>query len=307
LDEARNLIQDACYYYNLDYILDDEVNPTVAVLMTKTAGEKHFIDISGHPDVLAFLGLHEAKINGTDALITDINNGLIHRADGNQITISGNNGEEIKFNVQLMFNGVERVDDPVNPVTDINLMFTFGDGATESFAININIDGTDPTLPPAVTRTDAFAQRDMSFDIKAYGPIMLQIGPSYNNAMAVHIPKINAETLGIVEYKGGVMHLLVNYRNHIDAGHAITKVDEAINTVSTVRSRIGAFQNRLEATVRSLDQARENTEHSRSIIADTDMAKESTAFAQYSIMHQAALAILAQANQRPQQILSLLQ
>jgi flagellin len=93
----------------------------------------------------------------------------------------------------------------------------------------------------------------------------------------------------------------------VGAEAAIRITDAAINTVSNTRARLGAYQNRLESTVRNLDVAAENTEISRSRIQDTDMARETTKYAQYNVMFQAAMSLLGQANQRPQQIISLLQ
>jgi len=148
---------------------------------------------------------------------------------------------------------------------------------------------------------------NMTKNFRPYGPIMLQIGSSHNTAMPVQIPRLNAETLGLVEYVGGVQRMLINYSRREGAEKAIDITDLAISTVSTVRARLGAYQNRLESTVRNLDVTAENTEVSRSRIQDTDMARETTRFAQYNVMFQAALAIMGQANQRPQQLISLLQ
>ena len=147
----------------------------------------------------------------------------------------------------------------------------------------------------------------MSLDIRSFGPIMLQIGPSHNNAMPVQIPRMNSETLGLVEFVGGNMRHKLNFRNTEHASQAIPVLDRAISTVSSIRARLGAYQNRLESTVSSLDVTAENTELSRSRIQDADIARESTRLAQYNVMFQASMAILGQANLRPQQLISLLQ
>ncbi|MCL2565230.1 MAG: hypothetical protein FWE24_05390 [Defluviitaleaceae bacterium] len=82
-------------------------------------------------------------------------------------------------------------------------------------------------------------------------------------------------------------------------------IDDAIAHVSAVRSQLGAYQNRLESTVISLDITNENMAQALSRIIDTDMAREMTFFTQNSILSQAGISIMAQANQRPQQILAL--
>jgi flagellin len=86
----------------------------------------------------------------------------------------------------------------------------------------------------------------------------------------------------------------------------ITALDTAIQSVSTTRAGLGARQNRLEHTIASLGVAHENMAASRSRILDADMAEEMTGFTKLQILQQAGMAILAQANQAPQSVLSLL-
>jgi flagellin len=92
-----------------------------------------------------------------------------------------------------------------------------------------------------------------------------------------------------------------------DASSAITSIDNAINTVSGERSKLGAYQNRLEHTINNLDVSSENLTAAESRIRDVDMAKEMTEYTKNNILSQAAQAMLAQANQQPQGILQLLQ
>jgi flagellin len=86
----------------------------------------------------------------------------------------------------------------------------------------------------------------------------------------------------------------------------LASVDAAIATVSTVRGGLGAFQNRLEHTIANLGVATENLSASESRIRDTDMAQEMTSFSRSQILSQAGTAMLAQANQSSQGVLSLL-
>jgi flagellin len=87
---------------------------------------------------------------------------------------------------------------------------------------------------------------------------------------------------------------------------SIAAVDTAISTVSAGRGDLGAFQNRLEHTVANLGVAVENLSASESRIRDTDMAQEMTTFSRNQILNQAGTAMLAQANQSSQGVLSLL-
>ena len=91
------------------------------------------------------------------------------------------------------------------------------------------------------------------------------------------------------------------------ANAAIDKIDHAINKVSMVRSTFGAIQNRLEHKISNLDVNNENLTAAESRIRDTDMAKEMMNFTKNQILSQAAQSMLAQANQLPQGVLSLLQ
>lgn len=91
-----------------------------------------------------------------------------------------------------------------------------------------------------------------------------------------------------------------------DIDGALSGVDKAINMVSSLRSKLGANQNRLEYTIRNLDNAAENLQAAESRIRDTDMAKEMVEFTKQNILQQAAQAMLAQANMAPQGVLQLL-
>lgn len=101
--------------------------------------------------------------------------------------------------------------------------------------------------------------------------------------------------------KGGV---LVNTQE--TANKAITTINDALTKVSKQRSDLGAIQNRMEHTIKNLDNAAENLQAAESRIRDVDMAKEMSEFTKKNILTQASQAMLAQANQLPQQVLQLL-
>ena len=90
------------------------------------------------------------------------------------------------------------------------------------------------------------------------------------------------------------------------ANASLGSIDNAIQYVSDQRANLGAIQNRLEHTVNNLTNIVTNTEASRSAILDADYSKETTALAKSQILTQAATAMLAQANQSAQGVLSLL-
>ena len=86
----------------------------------------------------------------------------------------------------------------------------------------------------------------------------------------------------------------------------MNKIDNALDSVSAIRSQLGAYQNRFEAVVANLSNISENTSAARSRIMDADIAQETASLTKNAIMQQAGTAILAQANQQPQIALQLL-
>jgi flagellin len=116
--------------------------------------------------------------------------------------------------------------------------------------------------------------------------------------MDVRIPEISSKSLYLdkvdVTVTGG-------------ADKALNTLDDAISKLNDVRSRIGAYTNRLEYAVNSLAESQEDMTTAYSNIMDTDMAEEMTEYTQQSVLEQASISVLSQANDLPQQVLSLLQ
>ncbi|MEL5865101.1 flagellin [Clostridium cochlearium] len=98
----------------------------------------------------------------------------------------------------------------------------------------------------------------------------------------------------------------INVSTQKSASAAITTINKAIENVSAERSKLGAYQNRLEHTIANLDNSSENLQAAESRVRDVDMAKEMMNFSKNNILQQAAQAMLAQANQAPQGVLQLL-
>ena len=101
----------------------------------------------------------------------------------------------------------------------------------------------------------------------------------------------------------------LNTQNVLSVGGAnssIQSIDAALTSVSTLRSTLGAIQNRFQSTINSLQAVSENLSASRSRILDTDFAAETAALTRAQILQQAGTAMVAQANQVPQNVLSLL-
>lgn len=142
------------------------------------------------------------------------------------------------------------------------------------------------------------AAKDVTVSVLKAGPMDLQIGANEGQTMEVRIPKVDTDTLGTTN---------VNVCTQAGSQKAITTFEEAINQVSTVRAKLGAYQNRLEHAINSLNVSAENLTEALSRVADVDMAKEMANYTQQQVLSQAGTAMLAQANERPQNILQLLQ
>lgn len=125
-----------------------------------------------------------------------------------------------------------------------------------------------------------------------------QIGANAGDTVSVSIDDVDAATLGVDT---------IDVTTEAGAAAAITAVDAAIKSVSTQRGDLGALQNRFESMINNLQVTTENLVASESRIRDTDMAAEMTNFTKSQILSQASTAMLAQANQVPQSVLSLLQ
>ena len=125
----------------------------------------------------------------------------------------------------------------------------------------------------------------------------LQVGSLSGQSIGISISNMNAKSLGVSGLK---------VSSFGQAGVAMSKIQAAIDTVSTQRSKLGALQNRLEHTINNLDTTAENTQSAESRIRDTDMAAEMVQYSKNNILSQAGQSMLAQANQSNQGVLSLL-
>jgi flagellin len=150
-----------------------------------------------------------------------------------------------------------------------------------------------------------------TFTSDAYKGLTLTLDGSLNASTAATID-ISTSKASAATFAGGVKTADAETKGGIDvstrdaANTAITTIQNAIEMVSAERSKLGAYQNRLEHTINNLGAASENLTASESRIRDVDMAQEMMEFTKMNILSQAATAMLAQANQQPQSVLQLL-
>lgn len=138
----------------------------------------------------------------------------------------------------------------------------------------------------------------ISLDITGIGAMRVQIGANEGQVLAIRIPEVSLDRLGLSD---------IDISTQEGAQRAIELSKQANAYISSVRSRIGAYENRLEHTQSSLGVTEENVTSAFSRIMDTDMAEEMTEYANQQVLNQAGISVLTQANQRPAEVLQLLQ
>lgn len=138
----------------------------------------------------------------------------------------------------------------------------------------------------------------INLDVTNIGTLTLQIGANENQTMDIRIPEISTKSLYIDD---------LDVTTVTGADRAISKLDDALESISASRSRIGAYENRLDHAIDSLDQTSQDMTSALSRIEDVDMAEEMTEYTKQNVLSQAATSVLAQANDIPQQVLQLLQ
>lgn len=186
--------------------------------------------------------------------------------------------------------------DPGNMRAEMNGNLLTLKGAN-NFEITLDLTGVDLEQKLAVPG-DEVNLTNLKIDATGIGAMRLQIGANEGQVLAVEIPAISLRNMEMedldVSTKDGALD-------------AIDSIDKAIRYVSGVRGKLGAYQNRLESTVNSLDITSENMTAAYSRIMDVDMAEEMTNYTTNQVLTQAGTSMLAQANERPSQVLQLLQ
>jgi len=193
--------------------------------------------------------------------------------------------------------------------------FSVTNGAVPISANGISLDGLDSDQQISVLSV-RLSVRDSRQ--------IFHIGANEGQTMTVDFANITAESLGLTSSLRGAgnmfdgvdeldngtrsnkLQMNISIETQASAERSITIVNDALNIVSEARSRLGAFQNSLEKSVDYLNIAYENQVASESRIRDVDMAKEMSEFTRNQILVQSGTAMLAQANQKPQSVLSLL-
>lgn len=197
--------------------------------------------------------------------------GLTINADGTADFMLDENGDRVGFS-----------DSAVMTTTNNKIRVTDNDGFEMEFTID---------------RKSGFTG-DVSVELWDLGTMPIQLGANANQTIDINIPEVSTYSLNLDQ---------LNFTTSEGCGKAITTINDAVSRVSKIRSELGAYQNRLEYSVSSLDSTQENMSSALSRITDVDMAEEMTNYTQYSVLQQAGVSMVAQANQMPEKVLQLLQ
>lgn len=166
---------------------------------------------------------------------------------------------------------------------------------TDKSGFEISFEVTEDILKDGATTINP---RELTIQATDMGILQLQIGANEDQELAVRVPVLNTKSMYIDD-------LDVTKIKGADKG--MDQMDKAIEILSAARSKMGAYENSLEYTEKSLDQTIEDMTNAISRLADVDMAEEMTTYTNASVLTQASISVLAQANDLPQQVLSLLQ
>lgn len=162
-------------------------------------------------------------------------------------------------------------------------------------AIKAEIDQLSSEIDRIANNTEFNTQK--LFNVANGKTVTFQVGANSGQVISVKFSSMTATSLTVNN---------ISVATSSSASNSISTINAAIVAVSTQRSTLGAVQNRLEHTISNLDNASENLTAAESRIRDVDMAEEMSEYSKNNILQQAAQAMLAQANQQPQNVLQLL-
>lgn len=210
----------------------------------------------------------EAKVSLTNTGTGTFSSSATAAIDGKKVTITDNNGFEMSF----------LLDDALD-----------ADGKKTNASTAGQQIGTDHNNAPI---------NGLEIKVTDIGKLSFHVGANKDQTIEVEIPSISAKELYLDQ---------VNVNTFDSASRAISLVDNAITKISSIRSDLGAAQNRLEHTYDSNNSTSENVNDAISRILDTDMATEMVEYTKDNVLQQAGTSVLSQANELPQMALQLLQ
>ncbi len=268
-----------------NYISAGTVFPTGSTIASgDLAGSKFSFINNNFTDIkVEKVSVRAPVIGATNAEIEITINGEVYRSGYSNVGVSTALGTTIAANASI---GLVNVNNPL-----CILQFTNGGSA-----ITISSDGESEGLQQAL---------ESAFSIKTgdAGGLKFQVGTTSADTIQVEVESTKTIDLYIDEDK---IYVPLSIDTAENAFIAQDIIDNAINKVTAIRATIGALQSRFTYAASNIESSIQNQDAARSVFLDTDIAGESTSFAQYQVRINASISVLAQANQLPQALLKLL-
>ncbi len=280
---------------------------TTAAVAAKTTVDLSSIDTVAEANALVGKGM---TINGTQIEFYNSNNGVYK-------------GSAVGVDISDAIEAIPAANDEALVTAIVSQVGTKIDGVTLTANAGNKID-----INAAVAGTDGNSIGISDGGVQKNFQTTFQVGANQGQSFDISLNDMRSKALGITGVTSGgaasdgaiftealsvtngtdsnTIEYALDVSSTINASNAIKVLDTAINTVSAERSKLGAYQNRLEHTINNLNTSSENLTAAESRIRDVDMAKEMMEFTKNNILSQAAQAMLAQANQQPQGVLQLL-
>lgn len=265
---------------------------TDSVLTPESQYNGHGVDYSGIPNSISIINTEKALSFSEKIELGDtsnvINLSIGHWGDMNRMNF-WDNPDQLRSNANT---STENEDLGFSITWDLGEL-SANDSKTVSFKYGIVATEADQNLSGvSLTPDRAAATRHESED-----ELWIQSGATEGNGIRIHVGEMNANVLGLSN---------VNVQSYQSAQNAMGSIDSALDYVSSLRSNIGAQQNRLEHIVEVDQNTSENTQSAESRIRDTDMSSEMVTNARNNILSQAGISMMAQANSSKSGVLKLL-
>ncbi len=201
---------------------------------------------------------------------------------------------DLSLDDQLALYDKVKEPDPLATATFSAVQTAIAGSTTTTYTIEEFTNEVD-SLTSAVKTAEEFEGFD--YDISGVRVFEFQVGANQDQKISISIDAVGVNSLGLAT---------VNVGTKETASAALEMIDAAVEQISQQRAVLGAVQNRLEHTIKNVDNIAENLQSAESNIRDTDMAEEMVELTKLNILTQASQSMLSQANQSPQQVLQLL-
>jgi len=242
-----------------------------------------------------------SRINSAkdDAAGLQISNRLTSQIGG--LTVAARNANDGISMAQTAEGALQETTNLLQRMRDLALQSSNGSNSTEDQAsLDLEYQALVEEIDRIASKTtfgNGLKLLDGTAGAASDGVVTFQIGAQAGETISVTFSEMDSATI-----MGGAA---ANIKTFTDAQGEITKIDTALKAVDTQRATLGAFQNRMSSTIANLGNISENASAARGRIQDTDFAAETANLSKNQILQQAGTAILAQAKQLPQAVLSL--